>query len=205
DTLVGYATDDTVSGGEGNDLLYGRAGHDLIEGGLGDDQVFAEVGNDRVLGGEGNDSLRGDAGNDTLDGGAGKDSLNGGDGSDTYLFGKGSGQDVISNNDAGIGIKDTLQLAEGTLAQQLWLRKTGNSLEVSVIGTGDKVTINDWYSNNNYHLEQFKTADGKTLLDSQVQNLVNAMAAFGVPAGGEGNLTASQREQLNVVIAANWQ
>ena len=47
--------------------------------------------------------------------------------------------------------------------------------------------------------------DGRTLLDSQVQNLVDAMAAFGVPAGAESNLTTSQREQLNVVIAANWQ
>ncbi|PAU52032.1 calcium-binding protein, partial [Pseudomonas indica] len=50
-----------------------------------------------------------------------------------------------------------------------------------------------------------KTADGKTLLESQVQSLVDAMAAFGVPAGGESNLSADQRAQLEVVIAANWQ
>ena len=54
-------------------------------------------------------------------------------------------------------------------------------------------------------IDQIKMDDGRTLLDSQVQNLVDAMAAFGVPAGAESNLTASQREQLNVVIAANWQ
>lgn len=31
------------------------------------------------------------------------------------------------------------------------------------------------------------------------------MASFGVPPGGEGNLTADQRGQLNMVIAASWQ
>lgn len=39
---------------------------------------------------------------------------------------------------------------------------------------------------------------------NQVDNLVNAMAAFGVPAGGEINLSQVQRDQLDVVIAANW-
>ena len=34
-------------------------------------------------------------------------------------------------------------------------------------------------------MEQFKTSNGKTLLDSQVQNLVSAMAAFAPPASGQ--------------------
>ena len=33
----------------------------------------------------------------------------------------------------------------------------------------------------------------------------NAMAAFGAPAGGEVVLTQTQRDQVNLVIAANWQ
>ncbi|GAD62885.1 calcium-binding protein, partial [Aquipseudomonas alcaligenes] len=142
---------------------------------------------------------------DLLVGGAGNDSLTGGAGSDTYRFGLGDGQDSISNNDGAAGSIDTLQFMEGVSIEQLWFRKSGSSLEVSVIGTNDKVTVGSWYSGSTYHLDQFKTADGKTLLDGQVQNLVNAMASFGVPAGGEGNLTADQRQQLDVVIAANWQ
>jgi len=38
-----------------------------------------------------------------------------------------------------------------------------------------------------------------------VQNLVNAMAAFAVPAGADFNLLPDQRAQLDMVIAANWQ
>jgi hypothetical protein len=54
-------------------------------------------------------------------------------------------------------------------------------------------------------VEQFKTSDGKTLLDSQVQNLVSAMAAFAPPSAGTVNLSAAYASQLAPVIAANWQ
>jgi len=53
-------------------------------------------------------------------------------------------------------------------------------------------------------VEQFKTADGKLLLDSQVQNLVNAMAAFAPPAAGQSNLGGSTASALAPVLAANW-
>src|SRR5690606_9281308 len=117
----------------------------------------------------------------------------------------GAGQDTINNYDTAASSVDTLQFTQGVSVEELWFRKSGSNLEVSVIGTGDKATISNWYSNSNYHLDQFKTADGKTLLEGQVQSLVDAMASFGVPAGGEGNLTVDQREQLNLVIAANGQ
>ena len=55
------------------------------------------------------------------------------------------------------------------------------------------------------HVEQFKTSDGKTLLDSQVQNLVNAMAAFAPPAAGQSTLPAAYATALTPVLAANWQ
>ncbi|MBC7700396.1 calcium-binding protein, partial [Aquabacterium sp.] len=54
----------------------------------------------------------------------------------------------------------------------------GNNLEVDIKGTSDKFTLTNWYLGNQYHVEQFKTSDGKVLLDSQVQALVQAMAAF---------------------------
>ena len=52
--------------------------------------------------------------------------------------------------------------------------------------------------------EQFKTSDGKVLLDTQVQNLVDAMAAFVMPLPGQTTLPASLQSSLNPVIAANW-
>ena len=42
-------------------------------------------------------------------------------------------------------------------------------------------------------------------LENQLHSLVNAMAAFGVPTGGDSNLTLVQADQLNMVLAVNGQ
>ena len=60
------------------------------------------------------------------------------------------------------------------------------------------------HSGSANHVEQFKTSDGKTLLDSQVQNLVSAMAAFAPPAAGQTTLPANYATALAPVLAANW-
>lgn len=80
-----------------------------------------------------------------------------------------------------------------------------NNLEVSIIGTDDKFLVTNWYSGGQYRVEQFKTSNGQTLLESQVQNLVSAMAGFSPPAAGETTLSTSYANQLDPVIAANWQ
>lgn len=87
---------------------------------------------------------------------------------------------------------------------QLWFRKLANDLEVSIIGTADKFTLSNWYLGNQYHVEQFKISDGKTLLDGQVQNLVDAMAAYAPPALGQTVLLVGVASALEPVFAANW-
>jgi len=81
-----------------------------------------------------------------------------------------------------------------------------------VIGTDDKVTISMWSFWNStgswakaQHIEQFRTADGKVLLDGQVDQLVSAMAAFAPPAAGQLTLPNNYKEALDAVIASNWQ
>jgi hypothetical protein len=54
-------------------------------------------------------------------------------------------------------------------------------------------------------VEQFKTADNKVLLDSRVENLVQAMAAFAPPAAGQTSLPQNIQDALAPVLAANWQ
>ncbi|RMT96304.1 calcium-binding protein, partial [Pseudomonas amygdali] len=139
-----------------------------------------------------------------LNGGTGNDSLIGGDGSDIYEISIGSGRDVINNYDVSSGT-DVLQFGTDVSLEDLWFRRSGSDLEVSIIDTNDKVLVSNWYAANDYQVDQFKTADGKTLLDSQVQSLVDKMASFGVDAGAERNLTAAQQTQLDAVLAANWQ
>lgn len=131
-----------------------------------------------LTGNSGNNTLTGGAGNDTLSGGAGTDILVGGVGNDTYWLGRGFGIDTISENDATAGNADVARFEAGIATSQLWFTKTGNNLDVSIIGTSDRLTVKDWYLGSQYRVEQFKTSDGKTLLDSQVQDLVSAMGAF---------------------------
>ena len=161
--------------------------------------------NETLTGTAGADTLEGFGGNDVLDGGAGNDTLKGGTGSDSYLFVRGAGSDRVVENDQTAGSVDVLSMGSAITADQLWLRQSGNDLEVSIIGTTDKMTVADWYLGSQYHVEQFKTSDGKTLLDSQVQNLVQAMAGFAPPAAGQTSLPANYQSSLGTVIAANWQ
>ena len=161
--------------------------------------------NNILLGNSGVNILTGNAGNDYLNGGAGADSLIGGTGNDTYWLGRGYGLDTITENDATAGNTDIARFDTGISKDQLWFAKSGNNLDVSIIGTSDKFTVTNWYLGNQYHVEQFKTSDGKTLLDSQVQNLVSAMAAFAPPAAGQTTLTAAYAASLAPVLAANWQ
>ncbi|MEO8024744.1 MAG: calcium-binding protein [Polaromonas sp.] len=199
--------------------VFGTAGNDTLSG----VSAFADV----LRGGDGNDTLTAVGGGDTLDGGAGDDLLNvssafsgtgttyiGGTGNDTmigtyandtYIFNLGDGQDTITDYSAGFANTDVLTFGAGIAADQLWFTRNGNDLNVSVIGSTDKVSIGSWYLGNLYHVEQFKTSDGKTLLDSQVQNLVQAMASFAPPAAGETTLPANYADTLNPVLAANWQ
>ncbi|WP_122257040.1 calcium-binding protein [Pseudomonas syringae] len=203
-TLRGYASDDVINAGDGDDSVFGAAGKDSLYGGKGIDMLYGEEGDDRLYGEAGNDTLYGGSGNDVLNGGTGNDSLIGGDGSDIYEINIGSGRDVINNYDVSSGT-DVLQFGTDVSLEDLWFRRSGSDLEVSIIDTNDKVLVSNWYAANDYQVDQFKTADGKTLLDSQVQSLVDKMASFGVDAGAERNLTAAQQTQLDTVLAANWQ
>jgi Ca2+-binding RTX toxin-like protein len=176
----------------------------LFAGTPGADTINGTLNGDAIHGGAGNDTLDGGEGDDTLDGGAGNDVLNGGAGNDTYLFGLGAGADTVTEYGTTAGNIDVMAVGEGVAADQLWFRRVGTNLEVTIIGTSDKSTINNWYSGSAYHIEQFRTADGKVLLDSQVDVLVSAMAAFSPPPAGQTTLAPDYQTALAPVLAASW-
>lgn len=229
--LTGNSAANVLTGGAGNDTYIVGTGDTTTEAaGAGTDTVQSAIawtlatnlenltltgtsavngtGNtaDNVLtGNSAVNTLTGNAGNDTLDGKGGNDILVGGTGNDTYWLGRDYGFDSITENDTTAGNTDVARFDASVATDQLWFTKSGNNLEVSIIGTSDKLTMTNWYLGNQYHVEQFKTSNGKTLLDSQVQNLVSAMAAFSPPAAGQTTLPANYATSLNTVIAANWQ
>jgi Ca2+-binding RTX toxin-like protein len=223
DTLVGGTGDDTYVVDQGNDSITENAneGIDTVRSTLawtldsnfenltllgttninGTGNALANV----LTGNSGNNTLTGNAGNDTLDGQAGADTLVGGTGNDTYLLGRGHGAELIQENDTTAGNTDIGQFLESIAPEQIWFQQSGSNLIASVIGTPDQFTIQNWYSGTQYRLEQFRTEDGQTLMEAQVQNLVDAMAAFSPPPPGQETLPPEYATQLNPVIAASWQ
>ena len=159
-----------------------------------------------VLNGNGTaNTLTSLGGNDTLIGGRGNDRLIGGTGNDLYLFGRGDGADTLVDFDLTSGNTDTLRFAPDISPGQLWFTRMGNDLSISVMGSQDKTTVSNWYLGSAHRIERIEAGNGKTLLDSQVANLVNAMASFVPPAAGQITLPTTYQTDLNPVIAANWQ
>jgi Ca2+-binding RTX toxin-like protein len=171
-----------------------------------DNALTGNTGANVLDGGQGNDKLSGGEGDDRLIGGEGNDVLTGGKGSDIYVFARGYGSDTIDENDSTEGNADQISIGDGIDADQLWFRHVGNNLEISVIGTTDKIVVKNWYLGSQYHVENIRVSDGAMqLLDTRVENLVQAMAAFSPPAAGQTTLPQNYHDALTTVIASNWQ
>ncbi|HHY72201.1 MAG TPA: hypothetical protein GX497_03070, partial [Bacillus bacterium] len=160
DTLYGANGDDQLDGGAGDDKLYGGNGADILLGGTGNDALYGENGNDVLRGGEGNDSLYGGYGNDELDGGAGNDYLDGSYGNDVYLFGRGSGEDTMYDYDSTAGNMDVIRMAEDVAPSDIIVKRNGNHLELRIAGTPDKLTVQNYFSHDNYKVEKIEFANG---------------------------------------------
>jgi len=229
--LIGNSGNNTLSGGTGNDTLDGGLGVDILSGGEGNDLYYVDnvaddvvnesvtSGTDTILSsvyyslynryvenltltGTGNVNAAGNSLNNVLTGNSGNNTLSGGTGNDTYVFGVGGGQDLITDVS---GTADVLSILSGVTEEQLWFKKVGNNLEVSIIGTTDKVTVNNWYVGGTANqVEQIRTATGDVLASSQVQNLVAAMSSFSPPPVGTTTLDSGTYASVLGVIAANW-
>ena len=213
DTLQGGAGDDTLRlhyfrGRYSVEVIDGRAGRNVIAGtGRRDTLDFRAttiLNIDRIDAGGGNDTVMGSAGADVIVGGTGNDSLNGGAGNDRYLFSRGDGNDRISDIEVTPNT-DNVVFEPGINHDQLWFSQVGNDLDVQVIGTSDRVVVNNWYAGPESQIEVFQAGDGLSLLNSQVDQLVQAMAAFTPPASGVLDLSPTVQSRLDPVLAANWQ
>lgn len=160
-----------------------------------------------IVGNSGNNALSGLAGNDTLEGRGGTDTLTGGVGSDNYLMARTYGADTIVENDATVGSTDIVRFLTGTTYDQLWFKRPSgsNNLEISIIGTTDKLVIRDWYLGSQYRVEEIRTDDGsRVLYATDIQALVDTMAGMTAPAQGQTTLSESQHATLDPVFANTW-
>lgn len=203
ENLWGSTWDDTLTGDANGNYLSGGNGDDTLSGLDGTDGLYGGNGNDRLFGGAGNDTLYGDAGMDELDGGAGNDYLIGGSGGDTYRFGLGADQDILIEDQTDTASTDTALFANGIDADDIWFSQSGNDLRINLVGTDDRLQINGWFSDG-HGVEQFQTASGDVLLESQVQQLVDAMAVFNPPDSGDLIVPQETRDDVAATIAASW-
>lgn len=107
-----------------------------------------------LIGNGGNDTLYGGNGDDVLDGGAGNDWLYGGNGNDTYIFGRGYGNDTIEDWGGSSTVKFKDVNSDDVTISNLW----DSTLEITINGTDDKLTINGYKWNQGGFTFEF--ADG---------------------------------------------
>jgi Ca2+-binding RTX toxin-like protein len=170
-----------------------------------DNLLVGNRGDNVLTGGAGNDVLEGQGGNDVLDGGTGNDTLNGGSGSNTYLFGRGYGHDTITREAQRLAQEaQYVQFLEAVGPNDLWFNRSGNNLDVRIVGTNDKLTVSDWFTDPNQQNTTFLTYAGDAVIAAQVNRLIEAMAAFVPPTSANSSLPPNYQAALEPVIAASW-
>ncbi len=167
-----------------------------------------------MVGGAGNDTLVGTSADDVINGHAGDDRLSGGAGNDTYLFGRGDGQDTIAFDYAALeGKLNVLRFKPGVSAQDVTVRRSGDSLVVAISGTSDQVTVENFFfindpQNLSNPVQQLRFDDGTTwnidtltsmamvggsgddvLFGSVAGDVINGNAGNDRLSGGAGNDT----------------
>ncbi|MDV6345864.1 calcium-binding protein [Nitrosomonas sp. Is37] len=185
DNITGFASNDTIDGLAGNDTLSGGNSNDVLEGGEGTDMLY---------GGSGGDSLRGGAG--------ANDYLTGDGGNDTYLFNTADGKDTINNYDTEVASFDILRITDVSF-ENLWFSRSGNNLQLNIVGTDDQLTITNWYSGDIYQLNQIITGSS-ILLNKHVDQLVSAMSSYEVPSGAGNVISQDVMDALQSVFTEVW-
>jgi len=99
---------------------------------------------------------------------------------------------------------DTISFASNVFYNQIWFNKSGNDLEVSVIGQNETMTLSNWYASSANHIGSIASGDGYTIADTGVQAMVQAMSSLTVPLSGQTTLPAATASQLSSALASNW-
>jgi Ca2+-binding RTX toxin-like protein len=206
DTLQGGTADDTLIGGLGDDVLSAGSGNDVLDGGDGADTLDGGSGDDIVRGGAGNDILSGGSGADQMTGGTGNDTLAGGAGNDLYNFARGDGQDTIGDSDPLQGNQDRLLFGTTINPLDLVIARQANDLRLTIHGTGNAITIQNWYTSApTNQIEDLQAGNGQHLVNTQVDQLIQAMASFSQQTGLTWDQAIDQRPQdVQTVLAASW-
>ena len=83
--------------------------------------------------------------------------------------------------------------------------RSGSSLIISINSAADQITVQGWYSNVAYQIEVFKASDGSQLLNTEVDLLIQAMAALSASTGlSWSQLIQQQPQDVQAILAQYW-
>jgi Ca2+-binding RTX toxin-like protein len=217
---TGNTLDNILTGNSGANVLTGGAGNDTYVVGTGDSVVEnAGGGTDTVqsaitwtlgtnlenlmLIGTAAINGTGNASNNTLAGNSGNNVLTGLGGNDIYQYSRGGGQDTVVDNS---GTSDTMQFGVTINPLDLVISRQANDLRLTIHGSTDQMTIQNWYSGATNQAETIQAGNGQTLLSTQVDQLIQAMAGFTQQTGLTWDQAIDQQPtQVQTVLAASWQ
>ncbi|MDR3423926.1 MAG: hypothetical protein P4M13_02450 [Alphaproteobacteria bacterium] len=133
---------------------------------------------------------------------------NGNGGYDTYQIGTNVGAVTVNNAiSGGTSADGEMDFLSGLTDENLWFQKNGNNLQIDLLGTSSQITLSGWYGSNvSAQVENFK-ANGLRLVDSQIAQLVSAMATYAANNNGFNPATATAmptNTTLQNAIAAAW-
>ena len=90
-----------------------------------------------------------------------------------------------------MGGNDVINLGAGML--DIVFEQSGNDLIISDSMEEGSLTIHDWYSSDHHKIETMYSEDGYSIIDRQVQLLIDSMASF----TGENGIAAGERMAMN--------
>jgi hypothetical protein len=101
---------------------------------------------------------------------------------------------------------DILEFGAGYSNDQLWLVRSGQNLQIDIMGTENELTVSNWFGNTGNTLGDIATADGLKI-DSGISSLVQAMATFSNQNPGFNPTAVAQAPTdatLQNAIAVAW-
>jgi Ca2+-binding RTX toxin-like protein len=137
------------------------------------------------------ETVTGTSGNDILTGGLGDDRLEGGLGGDTYIWNPGDGNDTIYD----LSGKNILAIGEGVTPSEVKLSRTGTSYRdaVLIMPSGERVTVERWFSGSAYQIDEIHFNDGTVWTRQDV----NAMGV--TLEGTAGNDTIAGSDSSDII------
>ncbi|WP_426455055.1 calcium-binding protein [Paenibacillus sp. S-38] len=197
-TAVNYSSLEgtAILGEGGNDTIqtaeHGDGGYNRFDGGAGQDTLTSALGFSELFGGSGNDVL-------TTLGSSSNNWLSGGQGEDRYVVGSVLGSSLVADY-GNKGEQDTLVFAD-LGRDDLSLSRDGANLVFEA--DGQELIVDRFFVNGSYRIERFELADGTVWTDSDVEKIIQAMAAAPASGGaGEAAEAAGSAQELSLLLAA---